>query len=151
MTSFSFLNTTKFVNKVANSNFWRWQRCTSWSIRGPFALCQLGHNSQWEIWFNMRLGACHYRLSTEQVSVSLFMMPLIRRLLCAEHRKQQTSSSVGHATEEQLLMVNYAPAGNKTVLRTVDELESPGEIKYSIPYRGFCGFSRFQGWLTFLG
>ncbi len=79
------------------------------------------------------------------------MMPIIRRLLCAEHRKQQTASSVTHAPEEQLLMVKFARAGNTTVLRTVNELQSPGEIKYSIPYRLLCGFTVLQGWLTFLG
>ncbi len=79
------------------------------------------------------------------------LMPFIRRLLCAEHRKQQTGLSVTHASEKQILMVKYARSGNKAVLRTVNELQAPGEMKYSIPYRLLCGFTLFQGWLTFIG
>ncbi len=78
-------------------------------------------------------------------------MQSFRRLLYAEHRKKPIGSPVRTAAEEQLLMVKYASAGNTTVFRTVNELQSPGEIKYSIPYREFCGFTLFQGWLTFLG
>ncbi len=60
-------------------------------------------------------------------------------------------SSVRAAVEEQLLMVYYNYADNTTILRTVNELQSPGEIKYSIPYREGCNFSLLQGWWTFLG
>ncbi len=77
----------------------------------------------------------------------------LRRLLFAAHRsalqKKQAGMAVGHVEEEQLLMVHYPNVDNKAVLRTVNELESPGDIKYSIPYRSFCGYTMFQGWLTF--
>ncbi len=57
-------------------------------------------------------------------------------------------SSVRTVAEEQLLMVPNSGNGSTAVLRTVNELQSPGEIKYSIPYRAFCGFTVCQGWLT---
>ncbi len=59
-------------------------------------------------------------------------------------------SSVRTVAREQLLMVHYNHADNTVVLRTVNELQSPGEIKYGIPYRDFCGFTLFQGWLIFI-
>ncbi len=78
-------------------------------------------------------------------------MQSLRRILCAEHRKKQISSSVRYAAEEQLLMVYYKQADNTTILRTVNELLPLGDIKYSIPYRSFCDFTVLQGWLNFLG
>ncbi len=59
--------------------------------------------------------------------------------------------SVRTSSEEQLLMVHYPGHGSTAVLRTVDEFQSPGEIWYIIPYGECCGFTLFQGWLTFLG
>ncbi len=39
--------------------------------------------------------------------------------------------------------------GNTVVLRTVTELQSPGEINYSKPNRSLYDFTLFQGWLNF--
>ncbi len=86
---------------------------------------------------------------------SLQIRPL-RRLLFAAHnsalKNKQTVLPVRHAAEDQLLMVEHPQSWpGDTVLRTVHELQSPGDIKYHIKYRGDCRFIMFQGGATFRG
>ncbi len=59
-------------------------------------------------------------------------------------------ASDSSAPDEQLLMVVY-PIGQakRTVVRTINELRSPGEINHCIPYRPLCGYALLQGWLAF--
>ncbi len=57
-----------------------------------------------------------------------------------------------HDLEEQLLMIELPEdRASSMVLRTVNELRSPGEINYRIPHRPYCGYALLQGMLTFLG
>ncbi len=49
------------------------------------------------------------------------------------------------------MIVQPQVRANKTVLRTVTELQSPGEISYSIPYRSVFSYTLLQGWLSILG
>ncbi len=84
------------------------------------------------------------------------LIRLLRRLLFAAHnsalKNKQTVPPVRHAAEDQLLMVEQPQSWScDTVLRTVDELQSPGDIKYRIMYRGDCHFALFQGGATFRG
>ncbi len=84
------------------------------------------------------------------------LIRLLRRLLFSAHnsalKNKQTVPPVRHAAEDQLLMVEQPQSWpGDTVLRTVDELQSPGDIKYRIMYRGDCHFALFQGGATFRG
>ncbi len=48
--------------------------------------------------------------------------------------------------EEQLLMIELPQDwASSMVLRTVNELRSPGEINYRIPHRPYCGYALLQG------
>ncbi len=78
-------------------------------------------------------------------------MQSFRRLLYAEHRKKPRVLSVRTAAEQQLLMVHFTGNGSTVALRTANELQSPGEIMHTIPYRLLCGLTLFEGWLDFLG
>ncbi len=86
---------------------------------------------------------------------SLLIRPL-RRLLFLKHnsalKNKQTVPPVRHAAEDQLLMVEPPQIlPGDAVLRTVDELQSPGDSNNRIKYRGGCRFTVFQGWFKFLG
>ncbi len=51
-----------------------------------------------------------------------------------------------HAPGEQLLMIELPEDQTSSmVLRTVNELRSPGEINYRIPHRPYCGYALLQG------
>ncbi len=51
-----------------------------------------------------------------------------------------------HDPEEQLLMIELPQDQTSSmVLRTVNELQSPGEINYRIPHRPYCGHALLQG------
>ncbi len=78
---------------------------------------------------------------------------LLRRLLFSAHNSALKNKQTvhPHAAEDQLLMVEPPQIlPGDAVLCTVNELQSPGEIKYNIPYRDSCGFTASQGWLTFI-
>ncbi len=82
--------------------------------------------------------------------IGLLLFPP-RRLLRVAHKSalhnKQAPLRKRQATEEQLLMVVQPRViTNRTFLRTVNELRSPGEINHVIPYRRFCGFTLFKGW-----
>ncbi len=58
----------------------------------------------------------------------------------------QTIFPVRHAPGEQLLMIELPEDQTSSmVLRTVNELRSPGEINYRIPHRPYCGYALLQG------
>ncbi len=58
----------------------------------------------------------------------------------------QTILPVRHAPEEQLLMIELPQDWtNRMVLRTVNELQSPGETNYRIPHRPYCDYALLQG------
>ncbi len=58
----------------------------------------------------------------------------------------QTIFPVRHAPGEQLLMIELPEDQTSSmVLRTVNELQSPGEINYRIPHRPYCGYALLQG------
>ncbi len=58
----------------------------------------------------------------------------------------KTIFPVRHAPEEQLFMIELLQdRPNRMVLRTVNGLRSPGEIKYRIPFRPYCGYALLQG------
>ncbi len=51
-----------------------------------------------------------------------------------------------HDPEEQLLMIELPQdRASSMVLRTVNELRSPGEINYRIHHRPYCGYGLLQG------
>ncbi len=54
--------------------------------------------------------------------------------------------SVSRQDEAMLLMVEYRNPGiTETVLRSLDELQPGGTVNHSIPYRGGCAYTLFQG------
>ncbi len=58
----------------------------------------------------------------------------------------KTTLPEGHDLEEQLLMIEQPEDQTSSmVLRTVNELRSPGEINYRIPHRPYCGYGPLQG------
>ncbi len=66
-------------------------------------------------------------------------------------QSKQTNLPVRHAPKEQLLMIVQPQVrANKTVLRAVTELKSPGEINYCIPYRPVFSYTLLQGWFPIL-
>ncbi len=58
----------------------------------------------------------------------------------------KTTLPEGHDLEEQLLMIELPEDQTSSmVLRTVNELRSPGEINYRIPHLPYCGYALLQG------
>ncbi len=84
------------------------------------------------------------------------LIRLLRRLLFSAHnsamKNKQAVPPVRHAAVDQLLMVEPPQSlPGDAILRTVDELQSPGFINYHIKYRRDCRFTLLQGGLTFRG
>ncbi len=58
----------------------------------------------------------------------------------------KTTLPEGHDLQEQLLMIELPEdQTGSMVLRTVNELRSPGEINYRIPHRPYWGYGLLQG------
>ncbi len=61
-----------------------------------------------------------------------------------DHKK--TTLPIRHAPKEQLLKIELPQdRANRMVLRTINELRSPGEVDLRIPHRPYCGYALLQG------
>ncbi len=59
----------------------------------------------------------------------------------------ESGQSASDRGGEVLLMVEYPEVrdSDKTVLRTLDELQSGGTVRHVIPHRWHCAYTHFEG------